>query len=260
MRIRVKIDKLRQIVTYFSEFSEEVSVNVDVKSGLLYIFSTLGGSVNIWAIVPLNTNVFYDGTENCVFNIPVLKIKNCLCSFHNDAVITIEADIPNNSVRLSSDHTVSIDCNNEPVSHRTGTSISLGIDQRKSYVFNFHKYEEKCCGRTVLHLELLLGFIKCISQYQYLNIVFEDKQLMLKTPGTRDTFLRRYSMTEWSPTLQNYTFKIAIFSLNKLRGFKKKVVMFETKIIMDADDNILGMLFRDRIGTYKVNVFMAFQD
>ncbi|QGN68060.1 viral late transcription trans-activator 1 [Equine molluscum contagiosum-like virus] len=260
MSIRIKIDKLRQIVTYFSEFSEEVSVNVDVKSGLMYIFSTLGGSVNIWAIIPLSANVFYDGAENCVFNIPVLKIKGCLCSFHNDAVIAIEADLENNAVRLSSDHTVSVDCNQEPIPHKTGTVISLGIDQKKSYIFNFHKYEEKCCGRTVIHLELLLGFIKCISQYQYLHIGFDEKSLVLKTPGTLDTFVRRYSMTEWTPALQKYAFKIAIFSLNKLRGFKKRVVMFETKIVMDNDDNILGLLFRDRIGTYRINVFMAFQD
>ncbi|AQY16640.1 MC067 [Molluscum contagiosum virus subtype 2] len=260
MSVRIKIDKLRQIVTYFSEFSEEVSVNVDARSELMYIFSTLGGAVNIWAIVPLNANVFYDGGENCVFNIPVLKVKNCLCSFHNDAVVTIEPDLENDAVRLSSDHMVSVDCNHEPIPHRTGTVISLGIDQKKSYIFNFQRYEEKCCGRTVIHLELLLGFIKCISQYQYLSIGFADKNLVLKTPGTRDTFVRRYSMTEWSPALQAYSFKIAIFSLNKLRGFKKKVVMFETKIVMDTDDNILGLLFRDRIGTYRVNVFMAFQD
>lgn len=260
MKIRIKIDKLRQIVTYFSEFSEEVSVNVDVKSGLMYIFSTLGGSVNIWAIVPLNANVFYDGEENCVFNIPVLKIKSCLCSFHNDAVIAIEPDAENNAVRLSSNHTVSVDCNKESIPHSTGTCISLGIDQKKSYIFNFQRYEEKCCGRTVIHLELLLGFIKCISQYQYLNVCFDNKSLVLKTPGTLDTFVRKYSMTEWTPQLQRYCFKIAIFSLNKLRGFKKKVVMFETKIVMDSNDNILGLLFRDRISTYNINVFMAFQD
>ncbi|AAF44470.1 late transcription factor VLTF-1 [Fowlpox virus] len=260
MSLRIKIDKLRQLVTYFSEFSEEVSINIDVKSNVLYIFATLGGSINIWTIVPLNSNVFYNGVENTVFNLPVLKVKNCLCSFHNDAVVSITADHDNNTVTLSSHYTVSIDCNNEQIPHSTGTSISLGIDQKKSYIFNFHKYEEKCCGRTVFHLDMLLGFIKCISQYQYLNICFDDKKLLLKTPGTRDTFVRSYSMTEWSPTLQNYSFKIAIFSLNKLRGFKKRVLVFESKIVMDTEGNILGLLFRDRIGTYKVNVFMAFQD
>ncbi|UZT58842.1 Late transcription factor VLTF-1, partial [Monkeypox virus] len=34
MSIRIKIDKLRQIVAYFSEFSEEVSINVDLTDEL----------------------------------------------------------------------------------------------------------------------------------------------------------------------------------------------------------------------------------
>ncbi|QRY18945.1 ORF-75 [Teiidae poxvirus 1] len=260
MTLRIKIDKLRQLVAYFSEFSEEVSINIDVKSSILYIFATLGGSVNIWTIVPLNSNVFYSGNENYVFNLPVLKVKNCLCSFHNDAIISINADHNNNTITLSSDYTISIDCNNEQIPHSTGTSISLVIDQKKSYIFNFQKYEEKCCGRTIFHLDMLLGFIKCITQHQYLNICFDNKKLILKTPGTRDMFIRSYSMTDWSPSLQNYSFKIAIFSLHKLRGFKKRVLVFESKIVMDSDGNILGLLFRDKIGMYNVNVFMAFQD
>lgn len=58
MSLRIKIDKLRQIVAYFSEFSEEVSINVDSNSNLMYIFAALGGSVNIWAIIPLSASVF----------------------------------------------------------------------------------------------------------------------------------------------------------------------------------------------------------
>ncbi|ALA62463.1 late transcription factor VLTF-1 [Turkeypox virus] len=260
MSLRIKIDKLRQLVTYFSEFSEEVSINIDVKSNKLYIFASLSGSINIWTIVPLNSSVFYDGKENCVFNLPVLRIKNCLCSFHNDAVVSITPDYKNDSIILFNDYTVSIDCDNKKIPHNTGTRISLSIEHKKSYIFNFHKYEEKCCGRTVFHLDMLLGFIKCISQHQHLHLCFEDKKLVLRTPGTRDTFIRSYSMTEWSPALQNYSFKIAIFSLNKLRGFKKRVIVFESKIVMDSDGNILGLLFRDKIGTYNVNIFMAFQD
>ncbi|PWG67252.1 hypothetical protein DEM28_29535, partial [Enterobacter mori] len=59
MSLRIKIDKLRQIVAYYSEFSEEVSINVDSNSNLMYIFAALGGSVNIWAIIPLSASVFY---------------------------------------------------------------------------------------------------------------------------------------------------------------------------------------------------------
>ncbi|ANS71147.1 viral late transcription factor [Pteropox virus] len=260
MSLRIKLDRLRQIVIYFSEFSEEVSINVDAANGQMYIFAALGGSVNIWAIIPLSASVYYDGVDNCVFNIPVIKVKACLCSFHNDAIICIEPDKENNLVTLSSYHVVSVDCNREPIPHRTDTCISLSIDQKKSYVFNFHLYENKCCGRTVVHLDLLLGFIKCISQYQFLTVGFSDKNLILKTPGKKDTFLREYSMTEWSPELERFNFKMAISSLNKLRGFKKRVSMFETKIVMDKDDNILGMLFSDKIASYRINIFMAFQD
>ncbi|CCD83235.1 late transcription factor [Squirrelpox virus] len=260
MGLRIKLDRLRQIVTYFSEFSEEVSVNVDTADGLMYIFAALGGSVNIWAIVPLSASVCFDGDTNCVFNLPVLKVKNCLCSFHSDAMISIEPDLEADTVRLTSHHVVSVDCNKESLPHRTETDIYLNIDQKKSYVFNFHLYEEKCCGRTIMNLELLLGFIKCISQHQHLTVSFRDKNLVLCTPGKRDTFTREYSMTEWSAELQKYSFRMAISSLNKLRGFKKRVSMFETRVVMDADDNIMGMLFSDRIASYRVNVFMAFED
>ncbi|AAF14941.1 m53R [Myxoma virus] len=260
MSLRIKIDKLRQITAYFSEFSEEVSINVDSGSHLMYIFAALGGSVNIWAIVPLSASVFYDGDTNMVFNLPVTKVKSCLCSFHNDSVIEIQPDLVNNTVTLSSYHIVSVDCNKELVPIRTDTSILLKINQSKSYIFNFHKYEEKCCARTVIHLELLLGFIKCISQYQYLTILFKDDNLVFKTPGNLDTFSREYSTTECSQELQRFSFKMAIASLNKLRGFKKRVNVFETRIIMDKDDNVLGMLFSDRIQSFKINIFMAFQD
>lgn len=77
----------------------------------MYIFAALGGSVNIWAIIPLSASVFYDGKNNQVFNIPVSKVKSCLCSFHNDAIIEIEPDIENNLIKLSSYHVVSVDCN-----------------------------------------------------------------------------------------------------------------------------------------------------
>ncbi len=260
MSLRIKIDKLRQIVAYFSEFSEEVSINVDSSNNLMYIFSALGGSVNIWSIIPLSSSIFYGGTDNCVFNLPVTKIKACLCSFYNDAIINIEPDLENNLVKLSSYHVISVNCNKDLLPVRTETSISLGIDQKKSYVFNFHKYEEKCCGRTVIHLELLLGFIKCISQYQYLGILFKDNNLVMKTPGNLDNFSREYSMTECSSELQKFSFKMAISSLNKLRGFKKRVNMFETRIVMDNDDNVLGMLFSDRIPSFKINIFMAFNN
>ncbi|ABH08193.1 HSPV087 [Horsepox virus] len=260
MSIRIKIDKLRQIVAYFSEFSEEVSINVDSTDELMYIFAALGGSVNIWAIIPLSASVFYRGAENIVFNLPVSKVKSCLCSFHNDAIIDIEPNLENNLVKLSSYHVVSVDCNKELMPIRTDTTICLSIDQKKSYVFNFHKYEEKCCGRTVIHLEWLLGFIKCISQHQHLAIMFKDDNIIMKTPGNTDAFSREYSMTECSQELQKFSFKIAISSLNKLRGFKKRVNVFETRIVMDNDDNILGMLFSDRVQSFKINIFMAFLD
>ncbi|AWU47103.1 VLTF-1 [Sea otter poxvirus] len=260
MSLRIKLDRLRQIITYFSEFSEEVSINVDSANGLMYIFAALGGSVNIWAIVPLSASIYYDGVDNCVFNLPVIKVKSCLCSFHTDATICIVPDKENNLVTLTSYHVVSIDCNREPIPHRTDTCISLSIDQKKSYVFNFKLYEVRCCGRTVVHLDLLLGFIKCINQYQHLTVGFGNKSLIMKTPGKKDTFIREYSMTEWTPELERFTFRLAISSLNKLRGFKKKVSIFETRIVMDKDDNILGMLFSDRIASYKINIFVAFQD
>ncbi|AAL69794.1 SPV055 putative late transcription factor VLTF-1 [Swinepox virus] len=260
MSLRIKIDKLRQIVAYFSEFSEEVSINVDYSSNLMYVFAALGGSVNIWAIVPLSASVFYDGKNNQVFNLPVSKVKSCLCSFHNDAIIEIEPDIEHDLVKLSSYHVVSVDCNKELMPIRTDTCICLKIDQKKSYIFNFHKYEEKCCARTVIHLELLLGFIKCISQYQYLSILFRNNNIVFKTPGNLDTFSREYSMTEYSPELQKFSFKMAIASLNKLRGFKKRVNVFETRIVMDKDDNVLGMLFSDRLPSFRINIFMSFHD
>ncbi|QHG62618.1 late transcription factor VLTF-1 [Cetacean poxvirus 1] len=260
MSLRIKIDKLRQLVAYFSEFSEEVSINIDASNKLMYVFAALGGSVNIWSIVALNSSVFYNGKDNIVFNLPVFKVKACLCSFHNDAIINIEHDNENNLVKLSSYHVVSIDCNNELVPIRTDTCISLTIDQKKSYVFNFNKYEEKCCGRTVIHLELLLGFIKCISHYQYLSVMFNDNNLILRTPGDIDAFLRQYSMTECSTELQKFSFKIAIASLNKLRGFKKRVNIFETRIVMDSDDNVLGLLFSDNVQSFRINIFMAFHD
>ncbi|AAR07414.1 58R [Yaba monkey tumor virus] len=260
MSLRIKIDKLRQIVAYFSEFSEEVSINVDASSNIMYIFAALGGSVNIWAMVPLSSSVFYEGENNKVFNLPVSKVKSCLCSFHNDAIIEIEPNIENDLVKLSSYHIVSVSCNKELMPIRTDTCISLKINQKKSYVFNFHKYDEKCCARTVIHLELLLGFIKCISQYQHLTVLFKNDNIILKTPGNLDTFSREYSMTECSPDLQKFSFKMAIASLNKLRGFKKRVNVFETKIVMDNDDNVLGMLFSDRLQSFKINIFMSFQD
>ncbi|QDJ95073.1 late transcription factor [Hypsugopox virus] len=260
MTLRIKIEKLRQIVAYFSEFSEEVSINVDVSNNLMYIFAALAGSVNIWAIVPLSASVFYGGTTNIVFNLPVTKVKACLCSFHNDAVIEIEPDMKNNLIKLSSFHVVSVDCNKELMPIRTDTSILLQIDQDKSYVFNFLKYEEKCCARTVIHLELLLGFIKCISQYQDLSIMFKNNNIIFKTPGNLDTFSREYSMTECSPDLEKFSFRMPISSLNKLRGFKKRVNVFETKIVMDKDDNILGALFSDKVASFHINIFMAFQD
>ncbi|ASC55594.1 late transcription factor VLTF-1-like protein [Seal parapoxvirus] len=260
MALRIKLEKLKQIVTYFSEFSEEVSVNVDVGDGLMYIFAALGGSVNIWTIIPLSASVVYDGEVSRVFNVPVLKVKACLCSFHPDSVVCLEPDLEDNVVRLSSHHVVSVDCDNEPVAHRTNTSICLGINQRKSYVFNFRRYEEKCCGRTIVNLDLLLGFIKCINQYQYITVCFRDKKMILHTPGKIDNFFREYSMTEWAAELERFSFKIPISSINKLRGFKKRVVMFEARVVMDADDNIIGMLFTDRVGFYRVNVFMSFQD
>ncbi|ADT91090.1 viral late transcription factor VLTF-1 [Cotia virus SPAn232] len=258
MGLRIKIDKLRQIVAYFSEFSEEVSINVDSSNKRMYIFAALGGSVNIWAIIPLSASIFYDGDDNKVFNLPVTKVKSCLCSFNNDTVIEIEPDIKNNLVTLSSHHIVGIDCNKKLVSIRTDTRISLKIDQQKSYIFNFNKYEEKCCGRTIIHLELLLGFIKCISQYQDLTIYFKNNTMILKTPGNLDTFSREYTMTECSEELENFSFKIAISSLNKLRGFKKRVVVFETRIVMDNDDNVLGILFSDRVSSFHINIFMSF--
>nr|WGO62686.1 late transcription factor VLTF-1 [Wadden Sea poxvirus] len=260
MSLRIKIDKLRQIVAYFSEFSEEVSINVDSSNNIMYIFAALGGSVNIWAIIPLSSSIFYMGSDNKVFNLPISKVKSCLCSFHNDAIIDIEPDIKNNLVKISSYHIVSIDCNKELIPIRTDTCIFLSIDQKKSYVFNFHKYNEKCCARTVIHLELLLGFIKCINQYQHLNIMFKNDNIILRTPGNVDTFSREYSMTEYSQELQKFTFKMSISSLNKLRGFKKRVNVFETRIVMDSDDNVLGMLFSDRVQTFKINIFMAFQE
>ncbi|QHR82597.1 viral late transcription factor VLTF-1 [Brazilian porcupinepox virus 1] len=258
MSLRIKIDKLRQIVAYFSEFSEEVSINVDSSNKKMYIFAALGGSVNIWAIVPLTASIFYDGDNNQVFNLPVSKVKSCLCSFHNDTIIEVEPDIENNLVKLSSYHIVSVDCNKKVMSIRTDTCISLKIDQQKSYIFNFNKYDEKCCGRTIIHLELLLGFIKCISQYQDLNIYFKNNNIIFKTPGNLDNFSREYSMTECSQELQNFSFKMAIASLNKLRGFKKRVNVFETKIVMDKDDNVLGMLFSDKLSSFHINIFMAF--
>ncbi|PWG68662.1 hypothetical protein DEM28_23390, partial [Enterobacter mori] len=45
-----------------------------------------------------------------------------------------------------------------------------------------------------------------------------------------------------------------------LRGFKKRVNVFETRIVMDKDDNVLGMLFSDRIPSFRINIFMAFHD
>ncbi|ABJ08971.1 late transcription factor VLTF-1 [Nile crocodilepox virus] len=258
MSLRIKLGKLKEIVSFFSEFSEEISLNVDRANSTLYIFSSLG-AVNIWSIVPIQSNIFCDGDVGFVFNVPVIKVKNCLSSFHHDSLVTLSAG--DGCVTLSGEHVVAVTIRDRNREHRTDTSISLSVGQDKFYIFNFLKYEEKCCARTIVSLDLLLGFIKSINNYQFLTVAVDgDCNLILRTPGSKDVFVMRYSTTECSDELQNYTFRVPICSLTKLKGFKKKISVFEMRVVMDVDSNILGMLFRERLGKDLINVFIPFCD